>query len=113
MPLTVEDVDTLQRYMRGVMDRAGHHAGNVSAIALALAGAIVWHKDPEPVEVREQSGNLKNVLWVKISGSRYAFFYNHSQQQIEMRAGTTRGSTLHAFTNLTPISHVEAIFRSL
>jgi hypothetical protein len=45
MPVAVSDIETLKRYVDGVMRRSEHHAGNVGGAALALAGAIVWRKD--------------------------------------------------------------------
>ena len=51
MSLTVEDINSLQQYIVGVMNRADHHAGNVNEIVLALAGAIVWEKDDTPIRV--------------------------------------------------------------
>lgn len=113
MPIAISDVDTLKTYIRGVMDRAAHHANNVSAIALALAGAIVWRKDPDEIKVMERDGDLKNVLWVKINGRRYAFSYNHSAREIEMRENTTHGAVLQGFSNATLLQDVERIFRAL
>jgi Integron cassette protein VCH_CASS1 chain len=114
MPLAVKDVDTLKRYIEGVMHRAEHHAGNVGGAALALAGAIVWRKDDaEEIEVMEREGDLKNVLWVRIGGRRYAFSYNHKHRAIEMREGTTHGPVLYKFTNGTSTHNVETIFRAL
>jgi hypothetical protein len=114
MPLAITNVDTLKRYVEGVMGRSEHHAGNVGGAALALAGAIVWRKDDaDEIEVMERQGDLKNVLWVQIGGQRYAFSYNHEQKTIEMRKGTTQGAVLHNFTNSTPTSDIEAIFRAL
>ena len=81
--------------------------------SLALAGAIVWRKDPDEIKVMEREGDLKNVLWVKISGRRYAFSYNHTAQEIEMRENTTHGTVLHRFSNVTPIHDVEQIFGAL
>jgi Integron cassette protein VCH_CASS1 chain len=114
MPLAIMDVDTLKRYVEGLMERSEHHAGNVGGAALALAGAIVWRKnDAEEIEVMVREGDLKNVLWVRIGGQRYAFSYNHGEKAIEMRVGTTHGAVLHSFTNSTPTSDIEAIFRAL
>jgi hypothetical protein len=59
MPLAIRDVDTLKRYVDGVMRRADHHANNVGGVALALAGAIVWRKDDaDEIEVMERQGDL-------------------------------------------------------
>ncbi|MEH1935142.1 MAG: hypothetical protein V7L14_15895 [Nostoc sp.] len=49
MPLEVTDIQTLKGYIDGVMERADHHAGGVNEISLALAGAIVWRKDDDPI----------------------------------------------------------------
>lgn len=114
MALTVKDVEELQAYLRGVMERADHHAGSVKEIALALTGAIIWRKDDAgQIEVMVQSGEVKNVLWVHIGGTRYAFSYKHATGKIEMRQGTTKGRTLHTFSNATPLSDLYNIFEAL
>jgi hypothetical protein len=113
MPAAIADVDALQEYLKGVLARANHHAGNVREVALALAGAIVWRKDDEPIEVMAHSGDFKNVLWVKIGGTRYAFCYNHATEEIELREGSTHGRVLHSFSNQTSLAQVHQVFESL
>ncbi len=114
MPLTVTDVSELQAYINGVLDRADHHAGNVNEVALAIAGAIVWKKDTnEPIKVMAQGGETKNVLWVYISGNRYAFSYNHQSGKIEIREGSTQGDVLQDFDNSSLLSEVKDFFSSL
>jgi len=114
MALTVTGVEELRAYINGVMDRADHHAGNVKEIALALTGAILWRKDDdESIRVMAHNGETKNVLWVRIRGQRYAFSYNHSTGEIEMRRGGTQGPTIHTFSNATPLSVVRQIFEAL
>ena len=114
MPLPVTEIEVLREYLDGVMGRAGHHAKEVQAIALALAGAIVWKKDiGRDIEVMTQDGDTKNVLWVFIQGQRYAFSFNHQAKSIEMRKNTTRGPVLHSFSNKTPLSSVHTIFDAL
>jgi hypothetical protein len=113
MAIQAHDVQTLHQYAAGVMERAGHHAGNVGSIALALLGAVVWRGEPDSIEIKQHAGNLANVLWVTIEGHRYAFSYNHERQSIEMRDRSTQGHVLHSFSNATPIESVETIFREL
>ena len=114
MALTVTEIEDLRAYLNGVMNRADHHAGNVNEIALALVGAILWRKeDDEPIKIMTREGQTGNVLWVKINGKRYVFSYNHTTVQIEMRQGSTQGSTLHVFDNKTPLSSVRTIFEAL
>lgn len=114
MALTVTEIEDLRAYISGVMDRADHHADQVNEIALALTGAILWRKeDSEPIKVMAQHGETKNALWVRIGGVRYAFSYNHVSGQIEMRQGSTQGTTLHTFNNSTSLADVRRIFESL
>ena len=114
MPLPVTDVTLLKAYLAGVMERADHHANEVEEIALALAGAIIWRKDEDrDIEVMQHQGETKNVLWVHINGSRYAFSYSHAAKAIEMREGTTRGAILHSFSNSTTLTALHAIFGAL
>jgi|ERR1035437_1439483 hypothetical protein len=114
MSIAINDVDTLKQYLDSVMARAEHHGPTVGAIALALAGAIIWRKDMEPIEVHEgRTVTHGTVLWVRITGQRYAFRYNHETGEIQMRLGTTRGNVLHAFNNSTPITEIEQVFRTL
>ena len=113
MPITANDVDVLHQYAEGVMNRADHHAGQVKGVALALLGGIIWRGDPGSIEIRQYAGSPANVLWVTISGKRYAFAYNHTTGEIEMRDRTQGGTALHSFSNQTPVADVEAVFRGL
>ena len=112
MPREIEDVDVLQEYIRGVVDRAEHHAPGVDQIALAVAGAVVWRKQGR-IRVMERDGNMKNVLWVDIGSARYALSYNHEAGAIEVREQSTQGRRLASFSNATPISEVKRFFSSL
>jgi|HubBroStandDraft_1064217.scaffolds.fasta_scaffold93078_2 hypothetical protein len=113
MAIQAHDVETMHRYAGGVMERAGHHAGNVGSIALALLGAIIWRGEPGSIEIRQHEGAPANVLWVTINGTRYAFSYNHADEAIEMRDRNLRGAVLHSFSNETPVTNIETIFRNL
>lgn len=67
MPLTVTEVDELQQYISGVMERAGHHAGNVDEVALALVGAILWRKDDDAdIKVMAQNSPHYDVMRVSL-----------------------------------------------
>ena len=112
MPRTVSDIDVLQEYMAGVMQRAAHHAGAVEEIALAIAGALVWRKEG-PIEVYERDGDMKNALWVTIGAKKYAMKYNHDNETIEFREKNLRGKLLKSFTNATSIAEVKQFFADL
>ena len=113
MPQQVTDVDVLRDYLRGVMDRADHHAQNVNEVALAVAGGVIWRKDDDPLEVMVREGEMKNLLWFKVRGQRYALSYNHKTGEIDLRRGTTQGNVIASFSNAMPASQVRAVFGSL
>jgi len=113
MPQQVTDIDVLKNYLRGVMDRADHHAQNISEVALAVAGGVIWKKDDEALEVMVREGEMKNVLWFRVGGTRYALSYNHDTQAIELRQGTTQGNVIGSFSNTTTNNQVRQIFSSL
>lgn len=94
------------------MERAEHHVNNVDEVALSIAGAVVWRKEGE-IEVMTREGGMKNVLWVRINGNRYALSYNHEQGPIEVRARNTRGQVLASFTNANTASEVKQFFAGL
>lgn len=112
MPQTVTTLNLLQRYVRGVLGKAEHHAENVDEVCLVIAGAIIWRNDGE-IEVMTRDGDMKNVLWMRVNGSRYALSYNHDAASIEVREGSTRGAVLARFSNGTPTREVKAFFRGL
>jgi hypothetical protein len=114
MPARVADVETLQTYIRGVMDRADHHARNVDEVCLTIAGALVWRKDAgTDLQVMAHAGEMKNVLWVHIGGQRYALSYNHQAGAIELREGSVQGKVLAAFTNASTAAAVKNFFATL
>jgi hypothetical protein len=98
MAHVINDVDTLKEYIEAVMARAEHHGPNVGAIALTLAGAIVWRTDPEPIEVHEERSMSRHGPVGQEGGQRYAFRYNHETGEIEMRLGSVRETS---YTRLT------------
>lgn len=113
MPRSVGDVDVLTEYISGVIRRADHHAGGVDAIALAVAGGILWRKDPgTDLEVFEREGKMTNVLWVVVGGTRYALSYNHDGA-IEIRRGSTHGDVVASFSNSNTAVEVKEFFEGL
>ncbi len=113
MPSSINDIEILKDYITGVVDRAEHHANNVENIVLAIAGAIIWRKDGDPIKVLTREGEMKNVIWLKISGNQYAFSYNHENEQIEIRENSTQGVVLRSFDNATPIDEIKIFFKEL
>lgn len=111
MAKKIVNVDILQEYFKGVILRANHHAQNVVDIAYSLLGIIVCYKDENAdIQVLEQGGETKNVLWVNIKGKRYAFSYNHNTQSIEIRDENLKGAVLLSVNNSTAISDIVDFF---
>lgn len=112
MPRTVTDIEILQEYILGVMERAGHHAENVKDICLAIAGAIIWRKEGD-IQVYEREGQMANALWVTINGQKCALSYNHDAGTIEVREGSMRGNVLASFDNDNTATDVRHFFENL
>src|ERR1700679_297791 len=110
MPTSVSNIDLLRDYILGVSSRANHHARNVQDVAPAVAGHIVANKDNNPIEVHTVSGSMKNVLWVYIRGNKYAFGYDHTSQQIQIRDNSWNGTLRHSIDNSTTHAQLIAIF---
>ena len=113
MSQSVEEVSELQAYLRGVLNRADHHADNVNEVVLTLVGAILRRKDPEPIRVMTKQGQTGNVLWVNMSGRKYAFSYSHASGKVEMREGSLQGAVAHTFSNADSPADVKKIFAAL
>ena len=115
MSIHADDVQTFHVYAQGVMTRTAHHAANVTAIALALLGGIIWRAVPGTIEIKQYDGSLANIVWwiSAATGRRYACAYNHQTQEIEIRDRTTQGTVLYHFSNATPIATVEHVFCAL
>ena len=113
MPQQINDVDLLRDYLKGVVDRADHHAQSINEVALAIAGGVIWRKDNDPLEIMVREGEMKNVLWFKVAGKRYALSYNHDTGEIELRQGTTQGSVVASFSNTTSNKMVRQTFARL
>lgn len=113
MAITAKDVQQLNEYATGVMDRAGHHAGNVKGAALTVLGGIIWRADAGSIKIRQYAGTPANMLWIKVTGKDYAFRYDHASQKIEIRDGSQNGSILHSIDDTMSVTAIEAILRAL
>jgi hypothetical protein len=109
----VVGVNDLSDYLDGVISKANHHAQKVNAIALTVIGAIIWAKDPDHITAMSRDGDVKNVIWVKINGCRYAFSYNHSTLNIDMRSGSIQGPTIASFSNTDTANDIFDFFAEL
>jgi hypothetical protein len=113
MPIRVDSVETLKRYFSGVVERANHHAPNVSDIIYKLLGIIIIKMDDSTsIEVRRgaEVDATGNILWVISNGTRYAFRYEHGDGTIEIRQGSNSGPLLLKIDNSTPTATIMTAF---
>ncbi len=112
MAIELNSLDIVRQYVSGVLGRSKHHAPNVSSVALALVGNVLW-RSTGPIEVREYSGETANVLWFNIRNRRFAFVYNHETEEIELRNRTMKGQTIVCFNNSMSTTEIRKIFERL
>jgi|GEM_PF-491902 len=114
MALPINTIDEFREYLQGVVERATHHATNINEVILTLAGVVVLFKDPgRPLNVMTREGMQANVMWVTISGTRYALSYNYSEESVEIRRGSLQGQVEDSFDNDTTPQEILRIFRRL
>jgi len=112
MAVVVPSIDSLQKYLQGVMGRADHHAREIEDIILAIVGAVVWKKSGE-ISVRTRKGEMANEVQVAIGGKKYAICYSHELKRIEVRNNNNRGLAIAHFDNDTPVREVKEFFATL
>lgn len=108
MAIKIESVNLLKSYFEGVVNRANHHAQNISEIIYTLLGIIILKMDVNStIEVKKIGQDATgNVLWVLINGKRYAFRYEHSDNTIEIKEGSLRGAIVLKVDNTTTIPNI-------
>ena len=90
MSVSIATLDELQQHLARAIGHAGDRARKLGPAALTLAGAILWLKDPGPIEVRGG-----NIAWVAIGGAKYLLRYDPHARRLEMRSGRWRQSTVN------------------
>ena len=108
MPVPIDTLDEFQQHFLQVMGRAGPHAGKVGPAVLALVGAVLWRKDPGPVEVR-----APGLAWVSLGGERYLLRYDPHARQVEVRRGSGCGELLLGVADATDPVEVVAFVATL
>ena len=114
MARAVTGVDALREYLDGVVQRAGHHAPNITEVIGHVAVAVILNHDPGSLEYREYAGNPTNILRFALRGARYSVAYNHHHGgRIEVREGGDTGRPREAFVNGDTLDAVLAKFSRL
>jgi Integron cassette protein VCH_CASS1 chain len=109
MPVLVDTLDELRRHLAPVLTgRAGPDAGEVGPAVLALLGAVLWRKDPGPVEVR-----APGMAWVSLGGERYLLRYDPHARRVEVRRGSGSGELLLGVAEETDPAEVVAFVATL
>jgi len=112
--IKLNDSDKMREYLVGVLKRADHHAQRVEACVMAVFGAVIAYKDEgTSIEVKELNGEMVNVLWAQINGTRYAFSYNGNEKIIEMREKSTRGPVVISFDDTCTLQQIRTFFADL
>lgn len=114
MPVTVDSIETLRRYFRGVVERSEHHGQNVSNVIYPLLGLVLLHMDDDSeIKVWGSEGSEGNVLWFHVHGKRYAFRYEHQDGTVEIRRDTHKGDCVEKFDNSASVAQLRDVFRKL
>ena len=109
MSVPVNTLDELRQHLAPVMTGcAGFDANKVSPAVLTLLGAILWRKDPGPVEVR-----APGMAWVSFGGERYLFRYDPHARQVEVRRSSGSGELLLGVADATDPTEVMAFVDGL
>ena len=109
MSVPVTTLDELRQHLAPVLTgRAGPDAGQVGPAVLTLLGAILWRKDPGPVEVR-----APGMAWVSLGGERYLLRQDPHARQVEVRRGSGSGELLLGVADGTDPAEVVALVDSL
>jgi hypothetical protein len=104
MSVLVDMLDELRRHLAPVLTgRADPQAGKIGPAVLALMGAVLWRKDPGPVEVRGPG-----LAWVSLGGERYLLRYDPHARHVEVRRGAGSGELLLGVSDETDPAEVVA-----
>jgi hypothetical protein len=107
MSVLVDMLDELRRHLAPVLT-GRPSAGAVGPAVLTLLGAVLWRKDPGPVEVR-----APGMAWVSLGGERYLLRYDAHARQVEVRRGSGSGELLLGVADGTDPAEVVAFVATL
>lgn len=113
MSAFIKDISQLHDYLKGVMERAEHHAPEVSEIVLALAGGVIASLNGGTIQVYTYKGSPANIVWVTVNNKRYCFKYNHEDKEIVVCHNSCKEQPFRTFTNSSPISEVKTFCQRL
>lgn len=112
MSKKIEELKILKEYINGVFNRSMHHAQNVNEIIFPLIGLVLLKSEGD-ILVRDQDGDLKNVIWFNIKGTKYSMKYDHALNVITLHIGSSTGPKIHDFQNSDSNKLLLEIFNNL
>lgn len=112
MSTKIEKIDLLRTYLNGVFARTLCHAPNVNEVIFPLIGLVLLKSEGD-IQVRDQEGDLKNVIWFNINGMKYSLKYDHALNVISLHIGSSTGQKIHDFQNSDSNRLLIEIFKKL
>ncbi len=112
MSVRIENIKLLRDYVQGISSRSLHHAHNVNEVIFPLIGLVLLKSEGD-ILVRDQDGELKNVIWFTIGNSRYSMKYDHHKNVITLHFGSSTGEIIHEFRNSDSTQFLVKIFDNL
>ena len=99
----------IDAYLRLVIHAATHHAPKVASVIPDLAHEVRARVTlgVDDVSVYERLGNLGRTCWVTIGGRRWAFSYDYSTGQIDLRRDNLQGVVVFQFDNSTTTTAIK------
>jgi hypothetical protein len=83
-------------------------------VLIALAGVAVLFKDPgSQLVAGTYRGGLANVLRMTIAGETYVLSYDHEEEAVQIKQGSSQGEVVGRFNNHTEPSEIMRLFRRL
>ncbi len=107
--IQIDNIDSVNEYLKWVTIKADHHADKVNAVCISLLGAIIW-KNEGSIKVREHKGRMKNQIWFTCNNTTYNLSYDHATEKINLKKGR---STIYSFENSSTHEQIRAEFGKL
>ncbi|WP_080425345.1 hypothetical protein [Burkholderia ubonensis] len=104
----------IDKYIDQVIEAANHHAPRVKNVIQPLSDEVRRNLrlGTDKIEVYERNGKIARTCWVTINGKRKVFTYNYDTGEIDLKAGSLQGQTIHSFDNDSTLGAIGRIIAS-
>lgn len=114
MSIKIKTINDYNKYFDCVLERANDHANSIIKVTYYLSSLVLRFMDKDSIiEVREQSGEMKNILWFIMYDKRYAIRYEHDNNTIELRERKVNGPIIGIFDKTTSFDTIYNLFIKL